>query len=591
MDAIRKTVRPVVINEFVDALFKIWSPSNFLSGQNPVTLGLAISGGVDSMALAALCSRMIRYQRDINASIPNISLQAFIVDHQARLGSKLEAENVAKVLEKSGIRTQVLTLDWREIRQPSELANFETLARKYRFRALGLACKNHNIESLLLAHHEDDQTETVLMRLIAGHRGLGLTGIKPSSGIPECYGIHGVYESGAIDSQLRDSKSPDGSLDNNLVLYKNYPELEARKLFNLEDGGIRVYRPLLGFSKARLIATAQAEDMPWFEDITNNDPTITRRNAIRHLYKSYNLPAALRKPALLAMSIRIESEQAALHDTAKCWLSQCKIMGFEWRTGTLRIRFLRDLEQLRLPSDLSAAMPLRKAQAVALLLLRQVITLVTPDEHVHLSSLHGTVERIFPELFPGSKQTPYRASFTVAGVQFQPFSPKTKKQLSVDHEMASSTLLQNIGWFLSRQQYSSNLNKRPVIEIPPSNISSQQHPWSPWVLYDGRYWIRILSRYSVPLRIQPFRKEDLQGFKQSLSKDDRKSLEKMLKEFAPGNIRWTLPAVVALHADGSEKVLCLPTLDFSTPEPDLEWQVRYKKVDMDDLKLDKRLSV
>lgn len=42
----------------------------------------------------------------------------------------------------------------------------------------------------------DDQVETILMRLSNGHRGLGLTGIKPIAKIPECFGIHGVYESG-----------------------------------------------------------------------------------------------------------------------------------------------------------------------------------------------------------------------------------------------------------------------------------------------------------------------------------------------------------------------------------------------------------
>ncbi|KAH8816274.1 mitochondrial tRNA-lysidine synthetase [Xylogone sp. PMI_703] len=557
MGVIRNAARPVTISEFKNSLLKIWRPRSF-SGQDPVTLGLAISGGVDSMALAVLCSRLITSQRDINACIPNISLQAFVVDHRAREGSNLEAKNVADILQNNGIRTQILTLDWHGSSQPSKLPNFETLARRYRFQALGLACKELNIKSLLLAHHEDDQAETVLMRLIAGHRGLGLAGIKSSAGIPECYGIHGVYESGALDDQLGDFKPPNG---NNSLEYN--VGLEVPNL-NSENGGIRIYRPLLGFSKDRLIATAQVENMPWFEDLTNKDPTLTRRNAVRYLFKSYQLPAALSKSSLLSMSRRIDSRHEALQETAKQWLIHCQMMDFEWRTGTLRVRFPKDLELLGLSSDSNLPRSPKEIPEIALLMVREVVKIVTPDEHVPLSSLHSTVERIFLELFPDGREIPNLASFATSGVQFQLMSSATEEQ-------------QDREWLISRQQYISSPCKRPMHEVLPSDT------WSPWILYDGRYWIRILNQHSVPLRVRPFRKEDLQGFKSSLSRTDRKSLENILKSLAPGDIRWTLPAIVALYDDGTEKLLCLPTLGFRIPDSGLKWQIRYKKIDIDNL--------
>lgn len=53
--------------------------------------GLAISGGVDSMALAALCSRL-----------DDCSFHAFVVDHGARQGSEKEAEAVKREVTRLG---------------------------------------------------------------------------------------------------------------------------------------------------------------------------------------------------------------------------------------------------------------------------------------------------------------------------------------------------------------------------------------------------------------------------------------------------------------------------------------------------------
>lgn len=421
------------------------------------------------------------------------------------------------------------------------------------------------------------------MRLVAGHRGLGLTGIKSSAGIPECYGIHGIYESGAVDSQLSSSgEKPETKLN----LPGHAAQMETQKLSSIEQGGIRVYRPLLGFSKSRLIATAQEERIPWFEDTSNKDRTLTRRNAIRFLFESHKLPNALTKPALLAMSKRIETEQSALNEAAEWWFNQCKVIDFEWRAGTLRIQFPKNLQQLGLsPEKATAEVHPKKAQAIALLLIRRIVTLVSPDENVQLSSLHGTVERVFPYLFSHETTTPNQTSFTVAGVNFQAFPPTTGRVLLGYNAHSSTTHLDDVGWFLSRQQYSSNINKRPIIELSSSVPASAESSWSPWVLYDGRYWIRVRNPSSLTLHLRPFQKEDLQGFRKSLSTSQQKTLERTLKALAPGDVRWTLPAITELRAHDTERLLCLPTLDMCVPEAQLQWEVRYKKVDISHLEL------
>jgi tRNA(Ile)-lysidine synthase len=77
-------------------------------------LGLAVSGGVDSIALATLCSRLQRpaslkssYEAEASdssvlKSLQNLKFQAFVVDHGLRLGSDTEAQSVSKVLENRG---------------------------------------------------------------------------------------------------------------------------------------------------------------------------------------------------------------------------------------------------------------------------------------------------------------------------------------------------------------------------------------------------------------------------------------------------------------------------------------------------------
>src|ERR1700693_2172654 len=105
------------------------------------------------------------------------------------------------------IETRILKIKWPGLGDPASLPNFESLARKYRFRLLGRACSGLGIDSLLLGHHEDDQAETILMRLANGQGTRGLVGIKSPAGIPECYGIHGVYESGGYDN------TPGGNID------------------------------------------------------------------------------------------------------------------------------------------------------------------------------------------------------------------------------------------------------------------------------------------------------------------------------------------------------------------------------------------
>jgi tRNA(Ile)-lysidine synthase len=397
------------------------------------------------------------------------------------------------------------------------------------------------------------------MRLINGHRMFGLVGMKRDSEIPECQGIHGVHESGGLDTA---GSHPVQSQESRQ--YTNY--------LAIETGGIRVYRPLLGFSKARLIATCKAVQMEWFEDHTNKDPTVTTRNAIRKMYSSHAMPTALTTPAILSLSEKFEMKSNDLLNEARSYLGKSMIQGFEPRTGTLTIRF----------PDLSSSRSRSDTGLIAALLLRQVITFVTPEEHVHLHSLHGAVERIFAA--PSKKQHAAPApptAFTVSGVQFRPL-------LSAIQEGGGGRCpaANNCTWLISRQPYPSTHSNRPRIPIPPSTRRPSTTTTPPWALYDGRFWLRVHNRSTRQLAIRPFLKDDLAIFKHSLTKKEQERLRTVLRTLAPGDVRWTIPAIAVREPDGRERVLALPTLGIAVQDVEtvVLWEVRYKKVDMDILK-------
>jgi len=188
-------------------------------------LGLAISGGVDSMALATLCNQVRSFR------LPPVT--AFIVDHRLRPGSAHEAQSVGNVLLSLGIQYKILTADWKGIADPSQISNLESAARRMRFQALGRACADVGIDTLLLAHHADDQAETVLSRIHAGYLGSGLIGIQPKMPIGECHGMYKVSKSGTS------RRLGTGKFTSLLV----------------ESGGVVIHRPLLDFTKSELIAT------------------------------------------------------------------------------------------------------------------------------------------------------------------------------------------------------------------------------------------------------------------------------------------------------------------------------------------------
>jgi tRNA(Ile)-lysidine synthase len=131
-----------------------------LAGRN--RLGLAVSGGPDSLALMLLAARWAK-QHDV-------TLFVYSVDHGLRSEAAGEATMVAREAERLGLAVRILK--W-EGAKPA--TGIQAAARRARYRLIGEAMKADGAEVLLTAHHMDDQAETVLMRMA---HGSGIEGLK-----------------------------------------------------------------------------------------------------------------------------------------------------------------------------------------------------------------------------------------------------------------------------------------------------------------------------------------------------------------------------------------------------------------------------
>ncbi len=132
-------------------------------------IGLAVSGGPDSMALLHLAA----------AAFPG-RVEAATVDHGLRPEAAAEAGLVAGACAALNVPHRILEVD------VPAAASIQSAARRVRYAALADWCRERGLTALATAHHADDQAETLLMRLA---RGAGLSGL---SGIRERRDLGGI---------------------------------------------------------------------------------------------------------------------------------------------------------------------------------------------------------------------------------------------------------------------------------------------------------------------------------------------------------------------------------------------------------------
>ncbi len=196
---------------------------------SPPRLAIAFSGGLDSVVLLdSIC----RLQQTQTTKTARSSIFAFHIHHGLQKAADewlVFCEALAKKY-KIGFDFRLLHID-----TTLNPGNIEARARAARYEALTELCVYHGIEDLLLAHHQNDQAETVLLQLM---RGAGVAGL---SGMPE-------------SRMLATTKE--------------------------QASSITLWRPLLHLRREELEAYACEHKLKWIEDPSNRSSKY-RRNAVR----------------------------------------------------------------------------------------------------------------------------------------------------------------------------------------------------------------------------------------------------------------------------------------------------------------------
>ena len=136
-----------------------------IAGAPPGRLGVAVSGGPDSLALLLLAL----------AACPG-AVQAATVDHGLRPESAGEADFVSRTC--AG-----LTVPHAILKPEAPISgNVQSAARRVRYALLEAWRSEQGLDWVLTAHHADDQVETLLMRLNRGSGVGGLAGIRAVNG-------------------------------------------------------------------------------------------------------------------------------------------------------------------------------------------------------------------------------------------------------------------------------------------------------------------------------------------------------------------------------------------------------------------------
>ncbi|MEO6388347.1 MAG: tRNA lysidine(34) synthetase TilS [Croceibacterium sp.] len=129
-------------------------------------LGLAVSGGPDSLAILLLAE----------TAIPG-RFEVATVDHRLRPEAADECAMVAQVCADRAISCEVLEVT-------VEAGNVQSAARDARYDALVQWAQARGLTALATAHHADDQAETLLMRLNRGSGVSGLAGVRERGPVP-----------------------------------------------------------------------------------------------------------------------------------------------------------------------------------------------------------------------------------------------------------------------------------------------------------------------------------------------------------------------------------------------------------------------
>lgn len=192
------------------------------------TVLVGLSGGVDSVVLFHLLSQLAPHH--------GWRLSAMHVHHGISPHADDWADFCAELCASQTIPLHIERVDITPLREHG----LEAAARKLRYAAFA----SQRCDFVALAHHADDQAETLLLQLLRG------AGVRGAAAMPVLSSVEGPFVSSSSASAQ-------------------------------DDVTHRMLRPLLDISRARLLEYAHLHGLRWVEDESNADDSYPR-NFLRH---------------------------------------------------------------------------------------------------------------------------------------------------------------------------------------------------------------------------------------------------------------------------------------------------------------------
>ncbi len=240
-------------------------------------VALAVSGGVDSVALMVLMRDWLATQGG----------RGFVltVHHGLRSAATAETRMVKSWAARWGFSCIILTCRLNQDRGQEKTVS-QNKARQARYAVLNDWCRRSGVMHLFLAHHEGDQAETFLMRHFRGSGAVGLAAM---------------------------------------------PKVAERP-------GLRLVRPLLRFSKARLAMTCRHRGQGWVDDPSNRQmmyerarwrmvmPVIAAQGYDQHYLAGLSVRAGLRRIAIEHQAASLMAMAATFYPQGYAYLDQAALV-------------------------------------------------------------------------------------------------------------------------------------------------------------------------------------------------------------------------------------------------------------------------
>lgn len=246
---------------------------------------VALSGGVDSMVLLHLLTDLAQKRGWV--------LLVAHFNHRLRgRASAADARFVAATARRLGWKCVTGQGDVKSLAR-REGISIEMAARKLRHEFLAQNAIRERARTVMLAHHADDQVETLLLRLLRGAGGGGLSGMELAGNSPS-------------------------------------------------DSRVRLIRPLLAERKSVLEAFAVEQGIAFREDASNSDDAIPRNRLRRHILPvlEREFGAGMGKSLLQSLAI-IGAEADHAEQAAREWLANPGLRRFDALPLALQRQCLR----------------------------------------------------------------------------------------------------------------------------------------------------------------------------------------------------------------------------------------------------------